>query len=378
MFDKLYKEANDEIPINTELMERLKNEASKGKRKNPYGFMYRYGFAAAAVLIVAVSLNVLPEMKNNQKNEEKYPGTTAKVITQNDTAKIHETSENSANDKASDISVSEDNDLKNTGIDETKVNREAGNSTQNDKAVNNSSASVPNFDDISKTGESTVKEDAAKNIPYSSATNESTTPHISDSLNQPQGHNNMENAEENAETDSAAEQQAIPQEKRAVITAEKEQRVSGGSAGGGGGSTSSSAAGYKAMVQQDIISLSDYCSYFGFNSESWNLPAGMSLIQGEEVYVTVNSQTQNYEDTEHTVIYSGGGKKVSVTMVPNGADVAALINSGSGGKYNGNALIIENSASYYTVYAEKNGRGYIIEIENLEKENVYSLIDSIG
>ena len=33
MFDKLYKEANDEIRVNTQLLEELKSEASKGKKQ---------------------------------------------------------------------------------------------------------------------------------------------------------------------------------------------------------------------------------------------------------------------------------------------------------------------------------------------------------
>lgn len=64
MFNKLYKEANDEIPINTELLICLKSEAAKDahkKRRIPYSFVYKYGFAAAAVLIVTISLRVLPK-----------------------------------------------------------------------------------------------------------------------------------------------------------------------------------------------------------------------------------------------------------------------------------------------------------------------------
>lgn len=62
MFDKLYKEANDEIPVNTVLMEQLKAEASRSRKKSYSGFVYRYGYAAAAIVLVAVSASVLPKM----------------------------------------------------------------------------------------------------------------------------------------------------------------------------------------------------------------------------------------------------------------------------------------------------------------------------
>ncbi len=62
MFKKLYKEANDEIPLNNELMEELKAEASKGAKKSYSGFAYRYGYAAAAIVIAVISLRVLPDM----------------------------------------------------------------------------------------------------------------------------------------------------------------------------------------------------------------------------------------------------------------------------------------------------------------------------
>ena len=83
MFDKLYKEANDEISVNMLLMESLKKEASGEKRKKSFGFMYRYGFAAAAVVIMVVSLNVLPKVEKTQDMPDKYPGTKPEIVTEN-------------------------------------------------------------------------------------------------------------------------------------------------------------------------------------------------------------------------------------------------------------------------------------------------------
>ena len=70
MFRKLYKEANDEMAVNKELMEHLKQEAkTKNQRKNTV--IYNYGYVAAAIIIVAVSLNVFSDIEKEIKPEEK-------------------------------------------------------------------------------------------------------------------------------------------------------------------------------------------------------------------------------------------------------------------------------------------------------------------
>lgn len=70
MFKKLYKEANNEIAVNKELMEHLKHEAkTKNQRKNTV--IYNYGYVAAAIIIVAVSLNVFSDIEKEIKPEEK-------------------------------------------------------------------------------------------------------------------------------------------------------------------------------------------------------------------------------------------------------------------------------------------------------------------
>ena len=70
MFRKLYKEANDEIAVNKELMEHLKQEAVSGKTKKKYSFIYNYGYVAAAIIIVAVSLNVFSDIEKGIDNPE--------------------------------------------------------------------------------------------------------------------------------------------------------------------------------------------------------------------------------------------------------------------------------------------------------------------
>ncbi len=60
MYKKLYREAMDEIPVNTALMEKLKCEAAGSRKKSRWSFQYRYGYVAAAILLLVVSAKLLP------------------------------------------------------------------------------------------------------------------------------------------------------------------------------------------------------------------------------------------------------------------------------------------------------------------------------
>ena len=78
MFRKLYKEANDEIQINQVLKEKLKLEATKSPSKNYTKYIYRYGYMAAAILIVAVGINILPDFSK----ETLAPDTTPMTVSE--------------------------------------------------------------------------------------------------------------------------------------------------------------------------------------------------------------------------------------------------------------------------------------------------------
>lgn len=93
MFGKLYKEANDEIPVNTELMEKLKAEAASGRKKNHFTYAYRYGYAAAAILLVTVSLSVMPKLEADRQEDNSVPPIETRIVKtpENETPKAAET-----------------------------------------------------------------------------------------------------------------------------------------------------------------------------------------------------------------------------------------------------------------------------------------------
>lgn len=362
MFDKLYKEANDEIPVNTKLMEQLKSEASKERRKNPYSFMYKYGFAAAAVLIITVSLNVLPQMNKNSEEDTQYLSEASDVITENIAVENHETSESSTKEKSSGVIIPEEK-LNTYNADKDKQKKEnhmADNSSENNSKVSESSFS---------------EETAADDIQADTSANQATESESS----RKQTYETRNAAERIEENDGMAKNFVSVQEDMAD-TADKANEYSDSGRAAGGASQAPAVAFYstKAVDAQKWITFDEYCRYYGFNPQNWNIPSDMDRITGDGVFVDVNSETGEYDAAMHTVTYSGQGKKLSVTLFPNGDDVLSLINSQNGEKYKENCLMVENTASSYTVYIVKNGKGYIVETENLEKVNVYSLIDSIG
>ena len=55
MFKKYYKQANDDIETNRALIDKIFEEAEKPIKVKPFGKIYKFGIAAAAVLVIGVS-----------------------------------------------------------------------------------------------------------------------------------------------------------------------------------------------------------------------------------------------------------------------------------------------------------------------------------
>ncbi len=60
MFKKYYKEANDDIKTNRQLIDKIFEEAEKPTKTKHFAKIYKFGMAAAAVLVLAVSVSLLP------------------------------------------------------------------------------------------------------------------------------------------------------------------------------------------------------------------------------------------------------------------------------------------------------------------------------
>ena len=70
MFKQQYKDANDSIPVNEELLNSLIAEAESSVKVYKFKNIYKYGTAVAAALILAVSAFALPSLLGNQSSEK--------------------------------------------------------------------------------------------------------------------------------------------------------------------------------------------------------------------------------------------------------------------------------------------------------------------
>ena len=76
MFKKYYKEANDDIKTNRELIGKIFEEAEKTVVTNKKAKIYRFGMVAAAALVLAVSLPFISGIvKNTNSDGVTQPGT---------------------------------------------------------------------------------------------------------------------------------------------------------------------------------------------------------------------------------------------------------------------------------------------------------------
>lgn len=358
MFDKLYKEANDEIPVNEELLKKLKCEASKVKRKNPYSFIYKYGFAAAALLIVVVSLNALPAMNSSNRQKDIYTNNDISIKQDNASAG-RKTSENSAKEETpGDISQQEKKtnmgaDKKSTALPKNNV---AEKSTQKNETVKKN-------------------EEPSEKVQQETA---------SDSLADVSGAP-LENVPQQSYSAGAAEKQSGADSQN-IMENHDEAAPAGIEKNGGGSNAQANSGNAKSVCEASVyalpnsaepISLDEYCEYYGFNLKNISVPQGMEMIEGNSVFVETDPETGAYIDKTHSIVYSGESKEIIITLFA-GADMMPQAEEESFEQYKEGCRIARDGDKLFKVYIVKDGLGIIIESDGIEKESIYSLVDSIS
>lgn len=84
MFKENYKKANDSLPVNEDLLNKLLCEAEKPVRVIKFKRIYKYGTAFAAALVLVFAAVLFPQLIGKKNSEEKQKAQLA-VSTQNDT-----------------------------------------------------------------------------------------------------------------------------------------------------------------------------------------------------------------------------------------------------------------------------------------------------
>lgn len=69
MFKKYYKQANDDIKTNRELIDKIFEAADKPVKKKNIVKVYKFGIAVAAVAVLAISIGILPYFSDNGQGD---------------------------------------------------------------------------------------------------------------------------------------------------------------------------------------------------------------------------------------------------------------------------------------------------------------------
>lgn len=349
MFDKLYKEANDEIPVNTALKESLLCKASDKSYKKTIKFksvIHKAGFAAAAAAVIALSFNVMPYIQNGLDDKSSYidTGNNPKPADGNENYTV-ETPKSSEKPIAS-------NEPKVSESSQHPADTPKPEKSKNQKNADKSQSAVaPKSDNISDKSDARKEDVPAKtsvNIEGSADSNAKTAMPKSDvpsdaakESNSPESHSGGSSASGGAAIPENSTDSAVPYSKDGIMAVKALPNESG---------------------SETNVTLDEYCDYHGFNLNGIVLPSEMT-------------RTGNYEmqtDQIQTITYSGGGKSAAITLVPDPLDIPT-----PNGIRHGNAIISGNDDDGYTIYIKNTNNGLIISTNGLSEKEAYTLADSV-
>ena len=377
MFDKIYRQANDDIPLNIELLASLKEQAKQidtspvSNVKNKYVFnVYRYGFVAAALIVVALSTNIF----------------SSYLSTKNDVEKTENYIEKSTATTQTDVTSGDTLNQGTAGLFTDPVNPQPG----------AEDAYLPE-ENLDSTTENTPPENTDASETASAAIDSTQEVHIADEPAPASGY-----ASDYA-TD--ADRHPIDQSSKLHIAAEEEtdsvkSRYAGAEnteAGYGGGSGGSSAAAVNEpsaslkSVPSSISPISDseadisaasyeewsiekYCSYFGFDISGITLPDGMTQSPGSSACVYTDADG-NITDSQCSVFYSANGKSVAMTLCADVSYVKAIAEGET--KISENAVLKSYENGAFTIYVYLTNCGYIVEASGLSYSEAVSLALSL-
>lgn len=357
MFDKLYKEANDEIQINAALKEELIRKASAEpvkKADRHTVIVRRVGFAATAAAVIALSFTAMPYIKDNFSGDSSYIGTGTEQETKTSVQPAESaepsnelpktTAEGQAAESHPDDTVTSGNgNTANKTDNNTGTSQKPAASKKKQAAVTENTSAPTRT--AAPTGTTAPAAAAAPEVPTAEKQYSASAEQITEQT-EPQMFS-IESAEAEPEVPAGYADEAL-------ITA----KAASGSSGSDMGAAANSSR------KQSDMTLSEYCVYYGFDLSGINLPQGMSLSDGKTAKPGRN----------HTVTYSGNGKNVSVTLVLDSSEAEQQSENSSGKSYNG-AVVSKTSDTHYKIYSAD--KGLIIDSNGLNEKEVYKLIDSL-
>lgn len=387
MFDKIYRQAMDDVPLNTALLADLKKQAKQideqkisKKAKKPVFNVYRYGFAAAAIVAVVLGANVFSsymEAKNSVFTTENSNTQAADTVIENDIGIQPEQSTSDTLNNTYTANVPETN----TKADNTPSNKQQAkqqpltgdNTTEKTDVSEEINPEISQHSEIVADAATPASEEPAEIVADSLQPSENAVAVLSDT--------GEETAVFGIEAETASATDIVVQEAASelkiaeeTITAttegSEEQAASGG--GGSGGDMSARLAAAPETLRESW-SIDEFCSWFEIDILSFTLPAEMQNTVSGNAYVE-KDETGSILGGQCSVYYAADGKSVAMTIYSD-SDYVNAVAVGEQTSFGASVVRYENGA--FTVYAYPGDRGCVAEIFGFSEEELTAFVNSL-
>ncbi len=329
MFKKAYKDINDSIPVNEELLKSLLDEAKKPVKVVRFKNIYKYG-AVAAALILAVSATAIPNFM-----EDKPESKSAK-------SNIASTSSVPAETKAADkpeIKVSEAPILA------------YDNQTAQEKTIQK---------ELPETKEVQASTKVIRNQSKPALKSEG---EVQDALAQPeQDYQNQPRAEADKPIKESVNKPLKADTENPTFATANEKAAVARSIGGD----------YSAKNDADNIeevNVDEYLKSFGFNLANPTLPSDVKRLN--DTTWTLRDENGNFIFSDCVLSFSGNDNREVTIIVSRNQDYALeMINLNPSG-------IAVGENGYIGAYVLSNNGAYIVDCYNLSVNEVETLVSSL-
>lgn len=373
MFRKIYKEANDEIGTDEQLLEKILQKAQSGKRPG-HNFRAVYSAAAAAVIIIGCSVA--------------YP----QLIKQPDTEQssfVEETALPSPETGADEPEKTEDNAVISTD-----------NASSGDKASMPQNTATASAEQTKKSDKKPVAGTAGKSKSRTEAPAVSAAPEVAASFQPSAADEAVKAAKEKmpAHDEAAAAESVSPM--AAEVYSEGETNVASENteeypmlkayarmaddagaysndldshSGGAGGAV---VASYIEADDESLLSgIDDYMEYIGFDFRTLlEIPDGMEDNSPKRQSVPEEKDGEDYG----SFIYSdGSGRKVEINVTKSGAGEIAVQTEGEKKVFGSNSSYWSGEGTSFTVTFLKNSAVFRVISEGLSEKELTAMLTGL-
>ncbi|MBP3361460.1 MAG: hypothetical protein J6N52_11435 [Clostridia bacterium] len=391
MFRKIYKEANDEINADEQLLEKILQSAQNGKSPK-YNFRAVYSAAAAAVIIIGCSVAYPQLIKQPDTDQSSFVEETAKPSPETDptagTDEPERSEEAYAADSSETASVSGNADFSQSTAasyaeSTAKANKkEAAKTAAPKKQPRAEATAVPEVKPKSaESVQAAATEEAVNYVVQSQPTaDEETAPaaaaqpsselakvHSFDA-----GFAGMQDRTAGAEN-KTEEYPKLKSSARIADTGGTYSNSLASDSGGGGGGGASSYT--ESADESSVWGIDDYIDYIGFDFR-----ALLAIPDGMEDNSPKQQSAANGEgggDYGYFLYTDGGGRRVEINVTKAEAESIAAQTEGEKKTFGSNSSYWVGEGTSFTVTFVRNSAGFCVISEGLSEKELTSMLTGL-